>query len=268
MADSDDDYMSEKFLMDCSSQEDIRPGLIFNKGVKRTHELLKKKEDIRSKKQKPLKVIEKETREEGLSTAIGIENKGFKLLEKMGFKQGESLGKSNSGLKEPINIVVHQGTSGLGRQKQQQDNLARYKEIKHKRYHEEVKIKTNIFRSSKKEHLRNSILKKDFFKAQKICEELDTRIHRSDPMEDYYWTKETIKKRRKGVMLSDDEDSEDDEFESQITEENLYALINYLRSKHLYCIYCIMTGVNEEDLKENCPGPYRIDHDSEFDFGY
>lgn len=31
--------------------------------------------------------------EEGLSTKIGEENKGFKLLQKLGFKQGERLGK-------------------------------------------------------------------------------------------------------------------------------------------------------------------------------
>lgn len=91
-------------------------------------------------------------------------------------------------------------------------------------------------------------------------------------MEDFFWTKETIKKRRKERKTelgetADDTDSsdEDEEFEMNITEENLYAIIDYLRSKHLYCLYCVITGIDIEDLKENCPGPYRMDHDEEVD---
>lgn len=89
-----------------------------------------------------------------------------------------------------------------------------------------------------------------------------------DPVDEFYWTKETIKKRRKiEKQCPDDTDSsdEDDEFEQYVTEENLFAIIDYIRNKHLYCLYCVITGIDIEDLKENCPGPYRIDHDGEID---
>lgn len=36
---------------------------------------------------------------------IPIKNKGFKLLENMGWTPGKSLGASNSGIKEPVSIV-------------------------------------------------------------------------------------------------------------------------------------------------------------------
>ncbi|KAK9890087.1 hypothetical protein WA026_008897 [Henosepilachna vigintioctopunctata] len=263
MADSDEDYMSDKILMEC--QEDIRPGLLFNRGLKRAHELYKKRE-LRVKKLRPLKEIEKDVREEGLGTAISSDNKGFKLLEKMGFKQGDGLGKTNSGLKEPINIMLRQGTSGLGREAHQQEVLNKKRELKYKKLCD----RENKFRITNKEKKKRQLLREDFFKAQSICEELDYRINRSDPVEDFYWTKVTMKKKRKEEKISlmqdeEDEDSEDEEFESQITEENLSSVINYLRNKHLYCLYCIMTGSNDEDLRENCPGPYRVDHDPEYD---
>lgn len=54
----------------------------------------------------------------------------------MGFKPGESLGKTRSGIKEPIDIVIKQGTSGVGREshtkeiinKKQQQKLVNLKQ--------------------------------------------------------------------------------------------------------------------------------------------
>ncbi|CAH1186661.1 unnamed protein product [Phyllotreta striolata] len=46
--------------------------------------------------------------------SINKENKGFKLLSKMGWKEGQSLGKTGEGLLEPINSVSNKGTTGLG----------------------------------------------------------------------------------------------------------------------------------------------------------
>nr|CAI5822218.1 unnamed protein product [Callosobruchus analis] len=46
--------------------------------------------------------------------SISKENKGFKLLQKMGWKEGESLGKENEGIVEPIKVTGNQGTTGIG----------------------------------------------------------------------------------------------------------------------------------------------------------
>lgn len=64
---------------------------------------------------KPLKQLEAERREEGLSSAISSNNKGFTMLAKMGYKQGEPIGRSSSGIVEPIPIQLKTDRSGLGR---------------------------------------------------------------------------------------------------------------------------------------------------------
>ncbi|XP_016384238.1 angiogenic factor with G patch and FHA domains 1-like [Sinocyclocheilus rhinocerous] len=45
---------------------------------------------------------------------IGNENKGRKMLEKMGWKRGEGLGKDGAGMKDPIQLHVRKAQSGLG----------------------------------------------------------------------------------------------------------------------------------------------------------
>ncbi len=42
---------------------------------------------------KPVKVLEAEKRDAGLSKTISSDNKGFAMLQKMGFKPGMTLGK-------------------------------------------------------------------------------------------------------------------------------------------------------------------------------
>ncbi|XP_066247080.1 G patch domain-containing protein 11 [Euwallacea similis] len=261
MSDSEDDYMSFKVIVDC--KDDVRPGLLVNR-EKRKHDMFKKKAEAPNKRQKTLHEMEQENREIGLSTAISNENKGFRMLEKMGFKSGESLGKSRPGIKEPIDIVLKQGTSGIGRE-------SHIKEVLSKRQQQKIKNLKHYetqFRLANKERKNLAQIRKDFFKAQRVCEELDFRSNVKDPVEEFFWTKETIKKRRKMEKeCPDDTDSsdEDDEFEQYVTEENLFAIIDYVRSKHLYCLYCVITGIDIEDLRENCPGPYRMDHDTEMD---
>ncbi|XP_064211964.1 angiogenic factor with G patch and FHA domains 1 isoform X3 [Tribolium castaneum] len=49
-----------------------------------------------------------------LDESISAKNKGFKMLEKMGWKEGQSLGKDSQGLLEPVKLVSNPGTSGMG----------------------------------------------------------------------------------------------------------------------------------------------------------
>nr|XP_005992688.1 PREDICTED: angiogenic factor with G patch and FHA domains 1 isoform X2 [Latimeria chalumnae] len=45
---------------------------------------------------------------------IGNQNKGRKMLEKMGWKKGEGLGKDGSGMKDPIQLQLRKSHAGLG----------------------------------------------------------------------------------------------------------------------------------------------------------
>lgn len=102
-----------------SSVEDVRPGLIKNRIKIRENEIAAKKarmdEDIRQR-QRPAKLLEAERREKGLNSAISSTNKGFAMLAKMGYKEGEAIGKSSKGIVEPIAIQVKTNRAGLGRE--------------------------------------------------------------------------------------------------------------------------------------------------------
>ena len=45
---------------------------------------------------------------------ISVENKGHQMMQKMGWRFGEGLGKEKSGIKEPINVMVREKNKGLG----------------------------------------------------------------------------------------------------------------------------------------------------------
>lgn len=65
--------------------------------VRRLKEAIKKEEKQKEKniqnRQKSYKEQEKESRETALKSSISNENKGFALLQKMGYKAGQGLGK-------------------------------------------------------------------------------------------------------------------------------------------------------------------------------
>jgi len=84
-----DDYMSDDFLLD------VRPGLL-SRSAKRKMKTDHKKELPKKKK---FEELEEEARSKGLSAPLASDNKGFSILQKMGYKAGTSLGKSGKQLK-------------------------------------------------------------------------------------------------------------------------------------------------------------------------
>ncbi|XP_044744672.1 angiogenic factor with G patch and FHA domains 1 isoform X1 [Coccinella septempunctata] len=54
------------------------------------------------------------TQVSSLDESISSKNKGFQLLSKMGWKEGQSLGKEGQGILEPIKLVSNEGTTGVG----------------------------------------------------------------------------------------------------------------------------------------------------------
>jgi predicted component of type VI protein secretion system len=49
-----------------------------------------------------------------VNQSISSENKGFKMLAKMGWNEGTSIGKNDSGIKEPVQVKTQTSTIGLG----------------------------------------------------------------------------------------------------------------------------------------------------------
>ncbi|XP_039451377.1 angiogenic factor with G patch and FHA domains 1 isoform X2 [Culex pipiens pallens] len=78
----------------------------------RTQERYQACADVPEEKQ--AKEQDKTTEKASLSQQIDSGNKGFQLLAKLGWNEGETLGKNEDGLKEPIGLLTNVGTSGLG----------------------------------------------------------------------------------------------------------------------------------------------------------
>jgi hypothetical protein len=92
---SNDDYESNDFI-EQAKQFDQSNKLLNRK---------KNREEAGYNKSQEVVMFEKLS--QGLNTPIESTNKGHKLLLKMGYKAGESLGRSNKGLTEPIDITKY-----------------------------------------------------------------------------------------------------------------------------------------------------------------
>lgn len=90
-AEGADDYMSEAFLQQL---QDVRPGLL-TKSRKRQRKIDDKQiSSQKLPKQKRISLVENEKREQALATPLSTANKGFSMLQKMGYKKGTGLGKT------------------------------------------------------------------------------------------------------------------------------------------------------------------------------
>lgn len=219
---------------------------------------MKKKNEIESRlkeQNKSIRVVEAEKREEGLSSAITSTNKGFGMLMKMGYKPGQGIGKSQSGIVEPIPVEVKSGRQGLGKtvKKTESHNS---KNINAKLDN----IDTKDFRNRLAQEKTEQVQKCDLYKSQKICQELDIKTNVVKPHESWFWP-QASKEEKEADDTDDTEDDTDDSDEESLSNlEKLDILTKYLRKTYFYCIWCGVKFNDEDDLRDNCPGNTRSDH--------
>ncbi|XP_031449126.1 G patch domain-containing protein 11 isoform X2 [Phasianus colchicus] len=168
----EEDYMSDLFI-----KEDVRPGVPM---VRRVREALQKeekqKEANEKNRQKSVKEEERERRDLVLSSALGDENKGFALLQKMGYKSGQALGKSGEGIVEPIPLNIKTGRSGLGheefKKRKAEEKLENYRKKIHmkKQANEQAADQFRIRFKNKQEERK---MEGDLRKSQRACQQLD-----------------------------------------------------------------------------------------------
>lgn len=277
-SDEEYDYMSEKFLTESVTQ-DVRPGLIFNRTQKRDHEIHKKRAKMNEENKKrfrPSREVESERREEGLSQALDSSNKGFALLQKMGYKSGSAIGKTGEGRVEPITIEIKSNRGGLGRETALKEIAVRKKQLRKQILQRREQL-TNVesYRSRLAQQQAEKFMEGDLHKSQKACHELDLGKDIDSPHEIWFWPKskdddkeeeeetETLSKLNKeeDQTVEDEDEEENDESTVEFeTREKLEIITLYLRKVHLYCIWCGIKYENETDLAENCPGQTRDDH--------
>jgi hypothetical protein len=114
----------------------------------------------------------------GLNKPIEASNKGFKLLEKFGFKKEEGgLGKFGTGIQEPIQVRSQVGPPtnlGIGKEKSLLQVQDRIKEELVKHQNKIASLETN-FRHSLKNTQECKQLRRDSIQAEKVIEQLDQR---------------------------------------------------------------------------------------------
>lgn len=264
MSDEEEDYMSSDFL---NVQEDVRPGLTFSRSLKRKHEIEKKRlESNKLHKTKSRKELEEESRNAGLDNAISSDNKGFAMLQKMGYKPGMKLGVQkestvNAGLSEPIKVKLKTDRGGLGREEEIRKRIAQREEKRSKMKvykEEETERLTQEFR----ERMRNKVsirnLMADLRKSQKVCQQLDVQNDVTEPMRPWFWY--SVEYDEDEEEEYDDEEYEEDEIEP---DEQLSFILDYLRTKYLYCLWCGVQYDSADDINSNCPGIEKCDHDDD-----
>ncbi|KAF2627953.1 G-patch-domain-containing protein [Macroventuria anomochaeta] len=107
-SDEEDDYMNMVF-------EDAPKGPKFETSLQRAARKRKEGEARARQKTKAEKEADADAaREEALATALPETNKGFKMMAKFGFKQGDTLGKSEDARKAPIAVDIKADRGGVG----------------------------------------------------------------------------------------------------------------------------------------------------------
>lgn len=156
----EDDYMSLKFLEEPEDKKELSY-------------IEKRKKALREQEKKayikPRRVLEEEARQEGLQKELDEKNKGMKMLMKMGFKQGMTLGKE-AGIAKPIDVEIKSGRGGIGR-----DSLEKRKreeELEHE-LAKKPKMDPEEYREQLSACKREAQIQRFTIAAAKICEKLD-----------------------------------------------------------------------------------------------
>lgn len=147
---------------------------------------------------------------------------------------------------------------GLGREKAiQQVKDLRLQKL-HKKTNPNPAMTTEDFRASQSLKLKAKRVESDLFRAQKACRQLDMAKDFVEPVESWFWPNVIPE------ASLDDEPEEVTEEEGEVEfspEEMLPMVIEYVRSEHLFCIFCGINFENPDDMANACPGSTRDDHD-------
>ncbi|XP_029377405.1 G patch domain-containing protein 11 isoform X2 [Echeneis naucrates] len=261
MSDEEEDYMSDAFL---SQIQDVKPGVNMVRRVKEAmkKEVQQKEKNIKNR-QKTYKEQEKESREAALQSSISNENKGFALLQKMGYKAGQGLGKEGKSLVDPIPLNIKTDRGGIGmeemKKRKAEEELEHYRQkVRAKQQNESKSLED--FRSRVRTERDERKIEGDLRRSQRACEQLDSQKGITVPREQWYWPTADVDDEE-AVQEEEEEEEEDEEIVELSSSDKLQILTSYVRGVHFYCIWCGTTYNDEEDLSSNCPGDTAADHD-------
>jgi len=178
MADSgdEDDYMSMTFADPASQQNETS----IQRVARRKREAALRAQ-VKSKAEKTKQ--EAAAREAALATPVlDSSNKGYKMMAKLGFKHGDTLGANQHGCAEPIQVVLKEDKGGIGldterkrKFREQMDHEAKRVQVDDGEYRARVRFEREELK--REGQIRN---------AQKVAQELALRAkddqQRSNPI--------------------------------------------------------------------------------------
>lgn len=218
------------------SVAEVRPGLVHSRKRQLEVETQAKKaryDEQTRQKFKSTKQLEEEQRANGLSQAISADNKGFAMLAKMGYKQGDAIGKSpgdggtssKRGIIEPIGIQIKADRGGLGREAALKQLHERRTEIRRQRLLDfrakGETITTEEFRRRQTQKAEEKQLESNLGKCQRACEKLDSTASVSTPAMVWFWPQRAVKE-------NDGSDCEQSASEDEVDEDEIEYDVKYL----------------------------------------
>ncbi|KAI8356619.1 hypothetical protein EDC96DRAFT_515589 [Choanephora cucurbitarum] len=260
----DEDYMSLKFLEEAQEFESKRKETTYSERRKKQIRDQEKKGYI-----KPRAQLEAEERQKGLERSMDESNKGMKMLMKMGFKKGMSLG--TDGIREPIKVDLKSGRGGIGMESELKKR-AREQEEEEERERKKTAIDPEDFRSAMAQRMKESKLVRYLTAAVSICEKLDEE---NNVESNILWILKPVQKEPEEQKAEEGQEEEQqkeeeidssyppeevEELKSLTTEQQLHKVLEYLRNNYLYCFWCSAKYENKSDLDDNCPGLEEDDH--------
>jgi hypothetical protein len=224
---SEEDYMSLKFEAQSQPVQSYE-----KKRIRTLNEQLSKNK----KSKKELEIEEQLQLQTNLKTSIPDTNKGFQMLQKMGFKPNLDI--------EPIEIVLKNNRKGLG--------LNEPKPISKKPIMTENELKQ--YNLDKRKVYNQKQYSRDVKKMRQEIINLDEKNGiESNP----YWP--VIKSKSHDIDGKNYVELEG--FEVLDVFDQMVLCNNYLRDVYFYCSFCGLKFKDSEDLNGNCPGDEHEDHD-------
>mmetsp|Transcript_32100 Transcript_32100/g.43991 ORF Transcript_32100/g.43991 Transcript_32100/m.43991 type:complete len:266 (-) Transcript_32100:120-917(-) len=211
----------------------------------------------KKKKRVSIAALMDEKLEEGINIPISETNIGFKMLKKIGYIEGEGLGKDCQGIINPVTIRKRASKSMVGLGVEEEYVRKRYRQDMEMKEKEARKIQLKndfVSMNSRQSLLRR--LQRDVESAKKSIYELDIQ---SGVQFNELWPSVITSEDQEPNELSMFGEIEMDE-DPDIVGEHLRECLMYLKETYTYCYYCGARFNDSEDMANNCPGLLEEDH--------
>ncbi|KAI3640456.1 hypothetical protein MIR68_001334 [Amoeboaphelidium protococcarum] len=174
--------------------------------------------------------------EDGLITKLDESNKGFKLLQKLGYQKNQDTNEQI----DQISELQLQASTSAGKRTQMEERPQYASSSKRQMPRkQDASQSVEMVRQRAQAQARLKTLQKFVDQAQQVFETFNN-------------------KDETAYQVLDDDD--EDTVSIEQLESRLKVITEQLRTRYFYCIYCGCAFDNMDDMNQNCPGDSFEDH--------